>query len=210
MALKRRFIVLGVFLSATSCAEAGTSVDPPTAGQAMDRLVCTASANARTATCVTPSPGAGGASRDIIGGPNGDRILLTSSNITVVADTFAFDVTITNCYYEWLGSDDGVTAHADGIRIFFSTPPFVTDTTNPGLPAFARVANADGQGTFTAANQDYFQYPGLLPRLEESDSSRWKIQFENMDRFDFEVMVSAATVGSGGAPCPRHDQGGGG
>jgi hypothetical protein len=129
-----------------------------------------------------------------------------------VGDIFAFDVTITNCYYESLGSDDGVTPHADSIRVFFSTPPFVTDTTNPGLPAFARVANADGQGTFTAANQDYFQYFGRLGRLVESDSDRWKIQFENADFFEFAVMVSAATFGSGGPPCPRHnthDQGGG-
>lgn len=118
-------------------------------------------------------------------------------------DTFAFDVTIQNLLNEAMGSVDGATAHASGIRLVFHRGPNVTGTS--GGSGTAEVANADGTGIFTEPDQPFFRYQGatlgpdgfLTGRIdggpgEVSDARRWKIALsDNVTTFSFSIIVDA-------------------
>lgn len=121
----------------------------------------------------------------ILGGQN-QYVTLASANIEVYADTFAFDVTIENLLGQPLGTVDGTAADPTGIRVFFASGP---SSTASGAIA---VANPDGVGTFTATNQPYFEYPGLLAPAAISEAKRWKLRFDpEVENFVFTVYVYA-------------------
>jgi hypothetical protein len=144
---------------------------------------CTASLQARTVNCGAPDDGL---SSVIIGGQH-QFVTLTSSNISVNVDTFAFDVTVTNLIPQTLGTTDGSSADAAGVRVFFASGP----TASPA--GTVTVANPDGTGTFTAAGQPYFQYAGLLEENDVSAVKRWKLQFSpGVTNLSFTVLVSTA------------------
>lgn len=158
-------------------------------GVLLSTLECTASAVAGTVSCREQLP-AGAASRVIIPGPNGGLIVLTDSNIGATADTFAFDVTVLHRIVQSLGTTDGTTAHVGGVRVFFSTPPYVTSKTNPNASAWIGVQNPDGSAVFeNSTSAEYFQYNGLLPANTTSESRRWRFNLINVATFSFAVKV---------------------
>ncbi|HEX8432276.1 MAG TPA: PPC domain-containing protein [Longimicrobium sp.] len=171
-----------------ACAETSNPVAPetvaPDAPNALLSLTCTASTTTRTVSCGAPKTGDINAA--IIGGQN-QYVKLTSSNIQVVADTFAFDVTVENLIPQPLGTTNGTTADAAGVRVFFQSGP---TSTGGGTMT---VANADGTASFTAASQPYFQYNGILAQNSISPVKRWKLQFSpEVTNFTFQLYVSAA------------------
>lgn len=162
----------------------GTNVPvAPGAPSTVATVSCTASLQARTVRCGTPD---NGLSSVIIGGQH-QFVTLTSSNIAVTEDTFAFDVRVTNLIPQALGTTDGSSADAAGVRVFFASGP-------TGSPSgTVTVANPDGTGTFTAAGQPYFQYAGALEQDSTSAAKRWKLQFTpGVTTLNFTVLVSTA------------------
>jgi hypothetical protein len=149
-------------------------------------LTCTASIHQRAVACALPDDGLpAGATKVLIGGQN-QYIKLTSSNVQIVADSFTFDMNVTNLIPQPIGTTNGSSADVAGIRVFFNSGP--TSTTSGTIT----VANPDGIATFTAASQPYFQYNSLLAQNAVSSTKRLKLQFTpEVTNFTFTLLVSA-------------------
>jgi hypothetical protein len=163
---------------------------------AMAMLTCTASIADGTLACRQPeAPAPSGVSAAIIGG-QGEYVRLASTGASYdsAASTFRMDVTLQNLTAQALGTADGVTPSADGVRVFFSTPPVATEGTGP-----VEVANADGEGFFTAAAQEFFRYDGILAPGDTSDAKEWRFTVPGtVQRFTFGVYVATPVRAEGG------------
>ena len=182
-----------------ACSEAGGPVVPePAAGPGpveLQRLECTGSTATATVTCAPAGAGAGGASSAIVVGGQGTYVQLTSSNVSYDAGTelLSFDVTVGNLIPQTMGTADGTTPTAEGVRVFFASGPSVV-----GGGGSADVANEDGTATFTASGQPYFQYSGaqlgadgLLSQNETSSAKQWQLSIPPDVSFTFTLFVSA-------------------
>lgn len=159
----------------------------PAGPSAQMAFLCRADVRAGSVECGAPAPGGSGASRIIIGGQN-TYVKLTSSNVNWDNDfqVFSFDVTVQNLLPQAMGTTNGTTQHADGVRVFFTAEPVVT--AGEGEVA---VVNEDGTGTFTAGNQPYFQYDQMLQPDQTSEPRNWQLDVPNtVDSFEFFVYVS--------------------
>jgi DNA/RNA endonuclease G (NUC1) len=158
---------------------------PPPSGVAA--LTCSGRVALPSVSCAPLQPD--GVRAQLYGGQN-VNVKLTSSNVGYApADsTFQFSVTVQNLLPEKIGTADGVTADPDGIRVFFSSGPTVTSGTGS-----ATVANADDDGTFTAAGQPYFQYDEVLASGQVSAPRVWQLHVDpSVGTFSFVVYVSSA------------------
>ena len=181
----------------TACTDAGRSpaapeavapVGPPNQGLVVE---CRASIKSLGMSCRAPRGSAGAAAGVILGQQNVD-VRLSSNDLTVTADTFAFDLNIQNILpqpssgqRQRLGADSLGVSHP--IQIFFSQGPFAPSGGS------VEVANADGIGTFTSGNQPYFEYAVVLDSGEVSPDRRWKLRFSpEVDSLTFVLLVSAA------------------
>ncbi len=190
--------LLGTVLILGACSDLAEPTRPGVGGpdgpSSLMSVTCTASTEARTVSCAAPDGAGGGAAFGLDGrahaviiGGQGLNVALASSNITVAADTFAFDVTVENLITQPIGTTDGVNLDPDGVRVFFSAGP---NSTGSGT---VTVANPDGTGTFTSTSQPYFQYDEVLDQDEVSLAKRWKLQFSpDVTSFTFTVYVAAA------------------
>jgi hypothetical protein len=127
-----------------------------------------------------------GANRTLIGGQN-VYLRLTSSNVGYDSGTeiFQFDVTVQNLLNEAIGTPDGTVADPDGIQVVFHDGPTMV-TGSGGIT----VANADGVGTFTAANQPYFAYHQILAKDAVSAAKTWQLNMPStVETFTFQLMV---------------------
>jgi hypothetical protein len=166
----------------------------PNGPAALMSVTCTASTEAKTVSCAAPNRAGGDAVfgldtgvRAVIIGGQGQNVVLTSSNIQVVADTFAFDVSVQNLISQALGTTDGQNPDPAGVRVFFDSGPTSTGS------GTVTVANPDGTGTFTATSQPYFQYNSVLAPDSVTPTKTWKLQFTpDVTAFTFTVYVSAA------------------
>ena len=176
----------------TAPTEAVTPTTPSLA-----QLSCVASASRGTISCSAPSATSpSGVSADIIyGGQNVNvRLAQTAFSFDGGTRTLSSTVQLTNLKSEAIGTSDGTTASANGVRVFFAVQP-----TNG-----VSIVNADGTGTFTASNQPYFQYAApLAPQASASKS--WSLRFPaGVDTTTFQVLVSAAVPSeTATAPTPR-------
>jgi hypothetical protein len=153
---------------------------------------CTGRLDTKSVRCGLPSTSA---SRDLIIGAQGVYVTLASSNVQYDGGTsiFSFDVTVQNLIPQAFGTNDGATPDGTGVNVFFSNVPTVTGGTGS-----ASVANATGTGTFTAAGQPYFQYPGsalggdqILSQNETSSALTWQLNIDpTVTSFEFDVYVS--------------------
>ena len=147
------------------------------------QVTCVASVSQGSVACARP---AGAGDQALIVGGQGRYVQLASSNIAVSADTFSVDVTVQNMIQQPMGTLDGETPHPDGIRVFFASGPTTTSGTGD-----VTVENADGTDTFLAADQPYFQYPGILRHNEVTAPREWRFLFDpGVDTFAFTVYVS--------------------
>jgi hypothetical protein len=147
---------------------------------------CNASVHGGAVRCGIPSTGA---SAQIVGGQN-SYVKLTSSNVSYNSGTeiFQFDVTVQNLMNEALGSPDGVTPDTGGIKVFFHSGP--TATSGAGI---VTVANADGTGAFTGANQPFFRYSQVLAKNAVSGAKTWQLSVPaTVNTFSFKVYVSTS------------------
>jgi alpha-tubulin suppressor-like RCC1 family protein len=78
-----------------------------------------------------------------------------------------------------------VSTDSEGIRVFFHDGPVVTAGSGQ-----AAVANPDGTGTFTAAGQPFFRYPGMLAPHAVTAAKTWRFQLDKgVSTFAFHLLV---------------------
>jgi hypothetical protein len=168
----------------------GTATPPaePVLLQAVD---CRANVRTMLVKC-GPVAGGEGAPDYLIVGNQNLFVTLTSTNQNYDAGTgaFTFDVTVRNLIPQPLGTADtmpALTPDANGVRVFFSTPPVAT------VGSGAITVASDGQDFFLAAAQDYYQYNTVLEQFEVSAPKTWTFNVPStVDEFHFGVYVSAA------------------
>lgn len=130
-------------------------------------LKCTATITNASVACEPASqtrPGGVRADQKLLGG-QGTNVRLVSSGVAYNSGTqvLSFNVTVQNLTTAPMATADGTTRHADGVQVFFAAPP--ATTVGSGT---VTVANATGQATFTAGNQDYFQYGGQIGGVDQT------------------------------------------
>ncbi len=185
--------VLALCLAVTACTDRNPAALPngpaptlPPAAMAM--LTCTVSVRDASLTCrPAEAPALSGVSAAVIGG-DGLYVRITSTGVRYDGTSvFRADVTVENLTAEALGTADGVTPSANGVRVFFHSPPVATEGTGA-----VEVANADGEGFFTAAAQKYFRYDGILPPGGTSAAREWRFTVPStVANFSFGVYVAA-------------------
>ena len=191
---KFSFVIAG--LLATGCSDKG-AVQPdssqkiPESGTVVTTLNCIGNVAARTVSCspseVTPS---GLKLAVIVGGQNGN-VKISTGGPAYDAGTshFTFGATLQNLMSQAMGSTNGVSATAGGIRIFFSSGP--TITSGSGTASVI----ADGFGTFTGPNQPFYDYvpvaggDGMLAPGETSATKTWTLVVPNNATFSFILLV---------------------
>lgn len=172
--------------AAAGCHDQGTlpAAAPGPRTEIQAALACRADAAALALTCAPAQGTAGSARGDLVLGGQGVYVLLTSSAPSFDGSTriFQADLTLQNLIGQAMGTTDGVTADPGGVRVFFAAGP-----TNG-----VTVQNADGTGTFTAAGQPYFAWPGLLPSGGTTAARSWKwLLPAGVTSFSFMVYVAA-------------------
>lgn len=185
--------------------ESPVGIGPEKAGEStnlLTRLDCVVDIAAENLSCSQFGGAFGGAASAVLIGGQGDHVLLESSNVAYDGSaTFSADVTVLNLLARSIGTVDGATPHSDGVRVFFLSEPMVSSGTGPVL-----VANPTGTASFTAADQPYFQYDGLLGPLARSAALTWEWSVPNtVNSFTFSVGVSAEIEGGGAEAGPRFD-----
>jgi alpha-tubulin suppressor-like RCC1 family protein len=134
-----------------------------------------------------PTKGGTVGTRDVYFGQQGVDVYVGVTNVALNGTMFQFDATIQNLATEPLGTADGRTPASDSVMIFFTQLPVVTAGTGS-----VTVANPTGYNTFTASNQPYYQYPGLLPSNATSPPMLWEMTVSTgVQAFDFDVYVAA-------------------
>jgi hypothetical protein len=146
-------------------------------------LTCTADRSALTLSCGSPAASPGTAT---IGG-QGTKVGLRSSGVSYDGGTQILSATVTvqNLGAGPIGTLDGATPSAYGIKVFFLAAPTASPT---GTVA---VNNPSGTATFTAAGQSYFEYPEMLASQGTSSGLSWEFLFAGgATSFTFSVLVS--------------------
>lgn len=137
--------------------------------------------------CASASPEMGGADGLLVGG-QGVYVSLAAANhaYNVGTQTFSIDVTVQNLIPQSLGTTDGATLDADGVRLFFAEDPVATD--GSGLPV--SVSNPTGMAPFLSGTQPYFQYDEVLSTNETSGALPWEFSVPSgVATFGFKVYV---------------------
>lgn len=204
---RQLIVAAAVFLAgvAVACTEeaptspAKTKNDPATIDKAevVAALSCHASVAAGTVTCGAPF--SGNETRHSDGSPDVDNILIGGQDVFVAVKStnvnynpgtgaFTFDVTVRNLIPQPMGTADTTGAQApdaEGIRVFFASGPNVTSGSGTATVV------GDGVGTFTAANQPYYQYNTVLDQFEITAPKTWQINMPpTVLTFDFLLLVS--------------------
>jgi len=117
----------------------------------------------------------------------GGYVQLTSQNVHYDGyQAFTFDVAVRNLIPQKIGTTDGTTIAADGVRAFFSSGPTVT----AGSGTITVVP--DGYGAFTGPNQPYYEYAQILATNAQSGFHTWTLNMPpTVTNFAFTLYVSA-------------------
>ncbi len=140
--------------------------------------------------------------RDVYFGQQGVDVFVAADSVRYDGTYFRFFATIQNLSTEPLGSADGRTPSSDSIMVFFSQLPTVTSGSGS-----ITVDSVAGYNTFTASNQPYYQYPGLLPSNATSPPVDWVFGLPpTVQAFNFDVDVAAQVpdTSSGALSIPAH------
>lgn len=191
---------LAVVLALAACADVPTAplsrFPAPEPAAAIAEVRCVATIAARSVRCEPAEGLASGLRAAITVGRQNVDARLTSSNLQVVADTFQFDVTVTNLLPQVMGSTEfrmeGEGSYwvpdSAGIRVFFHAGPVVTEGSG-----VVTVENPAGVDAFTAGAQPYYLYQEVLQPDEESNPQPWKLRFTpGVTQFAFRMMITAA------------------
>lgn len=193
MSIRRRALFLTGLFVAVSCSDAGNPLEPgprprPGPVDALQVLQCAVNIPTATMQCAPPDASAGGAmgaGQMITGGQN-KYVTLTASNFAPTASSLEFDVTVQSLMRQALGTSDGVTPHANGVRVWFAEDAVAQPTGS------VTVDSMSGTGILLVNPQPYFQYDTILRTNETSTSKRWRFDFAGgATNITFKVYVVA-------------------
>ncbi|HEX8212012.1 MAG TPA: invasin domain 3-containing protein [Longimicrobium sp.] len=155
------------------------------------RLQCVANTRSATVRCSEPgAPAPAGAQGDRIyyGGQHVNVSLITD-NVTVAADTFAFDMRVKNLIGQAIGTHDGVAM--DSVKVFFDAEPRNTSAT-PNNGTVTAVNHDGAQPFITSEPQKYFSYGEIIQPQGTSAVRRWKLRRDAaVESFTFFLWVSS-------------------
>lgn len=140
-------------------------------------------------------------SRGVLFGSQGVNVNLGIAGVTYSAGLLSFDASVQDLTTEPMGTADGRTPASDSIIVFFQQTPIVTQGSG------TVTVNAPKTGTFTAANQPYFEYPGLLPSNASTIPLVWQLSVPpTVAHFYFTVYVTAQVpdTSAAGLTIPAH------
>ena len=182
----RGALLVGVAVLASACSnDSTTNPKELTPVSSLAVIRCSGDVASSTLSCGDASDQSDLRSNLIIGG-QGTYVKLSANPTTVPGPN---TVTITNVRLQNLmakplGTTDGITQSADGIRIFFHD-----------LGNVVGVANADGFGNFTGSHQAYFNYGGPVASGATSAGRDWTLELApGTTTYTFTVYVSAALL----------------
>ena len=168
-------------------------------------LRCTADVRAGTVSCreVLPPGSFGSASAaHYIYLQSAPHALMAMNDYTATSTDVSFDLRVVNLVPQPIATDDGVTLHSRGVRVFFWYEPWVTDGTGS-----VSVTEPSATGTFTASNQKYHQWNEIIQSQDTSVAEK-HYAFSltgTVNSFDFMLGIStnmqwgAITVASSAA-----------
>jgi hypothetical protein len=181
-----RWGICGLLLLAACTDRDALSPTPPAPeGIALARLDCRVSVAQATLQCSPAALSTGGALGQKIIGNQDIYVKLASSGTSYDSGTeiLQSNVTVQNLISQSMGTD-GLTV--SGVNVFFASGP--TTTSGSGT---VTVANADGTGTFTGANQPYFLYNQILTPYEISAARNWQFNVpSSVVTFGFTLYVA--------------------
>jgi hypothetical protein len=183
----RKIVAVAAVFLAVACEDAFVPTAPTEDAAPLPHLItCRADVAAGAVSCQglqsDPVPGL---SLSVIVGGQGAYVQLASDNVSYDGSSvFQADVTVQNLIAQPMGTPDGSTV--TGLKVFFHSGPTVTSGSGT-----VSVANADGTGTFTAANQPYFEYNTILQQNDVSAAKTWQWSVPpSATLFEFSVYVS--------------------
>ena len=179
---------LGLLLAA--CTDSGGPTAPINQFRT-EMITCQVSVSAGSLTCASSqAQAAPGLNFTKVLGGQGALVRLASSGTVYNSgtQTLTSDVTVENLLSQAMNTADGTTGDPGGVKVFFSSGPTATGGTGT-----VSVANADGTGTFTASNQEYFQYSTnvVLGSGATTAAKSWHFTVPTtVTTFAFEVFVT--------------------
>jgi hypothetical protein len=153
-------------------------------------LRCTADVRAGTVACreVLPMGSLGAASAShYIYLQSAPHALLATNDYTASSTEVSFDAQVVNLVPQPIGTDDGVTLHARGVRVFFWSNPWVTDGTGS-----VTVSEPTATGSFTGSNQKYHQWDEIIQSQDTSVAEKHYVftLSGTVNSFDFLLGIS--------------------
>ena len=199
----------GLALAAVLAFLAACADEPTLPRDAADEAVGDAPAFATLLTCAvdvragsmecdpsSPSGAAGGPSMNLIVGSQHHFVRLANDTPVIEGDSWSANVTVQNLTLQPMGTLDGSTPHADGVRVFFVDEP------SNGVS----IADWDGVGGFLGGKPTWFhQYggaallgaDGILEQGEVSGAKPWEFELNGATTFRFSVLVSTTVPDPG-------------
>jgi hypothetical protein len=161
------------------------SREPALPADGLQAFDCVATVSGAGSVSCTPSAPSTARASGVYLGTQNVYVKLTSSNNSYDAalDVYSFDVTVQNLMNEAIGTPDGVTPDAEGIRVFFVEEP-------AGVGGTVSVMEPSGTAFFTTANQAYHTYSEILDKDEVSAPKTWKFSVpDGVTSFTFRVLM---------------------
>jgi hypothetical protein len=198
MPLRFRPAAAGLLLLAlaAACDDTGpTGAVPESASPAAElaRLECTVTVADGVLSCEGAAPRTGAAGGLIVGGPNGTYVELTASNNTFTPgdNVYSIDVTVQNLMPQALGTADGATPDAGGVKVLFDVEPY--PTAGDMGAELSIVGPGVQRAMLMRADQAYYQYDGILQPNQTSSALTWEFGMPaSVTAFRFVVYVMAA------------------
>jgi hypothetical protein len=174
-----------------------TTASPGVSAGSSGSIMCSSNARAATAAAARTVGAAGGkrtvSAADSILEDQGtdisiqfDSVQITENVLTLIRTLTAW-TSVTNMLAMPMGTTDGTTPAANGTRVFFISGP----STLSGV-GVVTIGNATGTGTFTAADQQYFEYDGIIAPGASSGTIGWQFNSAlDVTSFTFGIGVDA-------------------
>jgi len=187
----RHPLALAPLLVLAACADdpAGSAADPA-ALRPLAMFECLADVRGASVSCRPAGVAPAAGRSDLMVGWQGVYVRVTATGAVYNSGTeeFSADFTVQSLLGQPMGTTDGVTPDAEGIRVFFHAGPTLT-----GGSGTVEVDNEDGTGTFTAGGQPFFRYSEILTTEEVSAPAEWVFAVEpTVTTFSFTLYVAAA------------------
>lgn len=169
----------------------------------MGLYVCTVDVETNTHSCETPRPQMGASADYLLGKPNVTYVTTgaaSSRGNPADEDTTSMNVAVTNHIGQPIGTVDGTTAAASGVRVFFHDGPRVTSVKSGTLASAAiRLEGTDGtadfagpEGEFPNTGKPFYRYNGVLATGATSAARAWTFVYSaNTKTYTYAVQVSA-------------------